>query len=106
MVRWTGRLNEFNIQIEHRPGVANKVVDCLSRALMQAKDVDDKFINCALLTSMVINSRQQLIEEQMKYLDLTKVIKVLEDPVSMALDELGMWDNQAQSYEVTDDIFY
>lgn len=55
-------LNEFNITIGHRPSASNTVTDCLSR---QEEDWNE-IVKFSLLTSWVIQSRQQLIEEQRK----------------------------------------
>lgn len=94
MIRWTLRLNEFNIEIEHRPIVANKVGDSLS-STPRSEEKDENVIECALFTSMDIHSREHLIEKQRKDPELSKIIKVLKDPDSMTPDELRVWGKQS-----------
>lgn len=88
MIRWTLSLNEFNI--EHRPGAENTVADCLLRAPRQQEEVYEA-VKCALLTSMVIQSRQQFIEKQRQDPELSKIIQALEDPDLMPPEELKVW---------------
>ncbi|GFS60368.1 retrovirus-related Pol polyprotein from transposon 17.6 [Trichonephila clavipes] len=47
MIRWALKLSEFNIALEHRPGVQNVVVDVLSRD--PAGIMDGSQISCAAL---------------------------------------------------------
>lgn len=90
MIRWTIRLNEFNVVIEQRPVSSNVFADCLSRALWQENEVKDD-INCLLLTSWLIQSRQELIEEQIKDPALSNLIQAIQDRDSMASKEFRIW---------------
>lgn len=56
MIRWTLRVNEFNVVIENRPGASNTVAECLSRAPRQEAQVSE-VAECSLLTFWVIQPR-------------------------------------------------
>ncbi|GFY02625.1 retrovirus-related Pol polyprotein from transposon 17.6 [Trichonephila clavipes] len=61
MIRWALKLSEFNIKLEHRPGVQNVVVDVLSRN--PVGNLDGSQISCAALRALALNSREQLIRD-------------------------------------------
>lgn len=65
MIRWTLSLNEFNTIVDYRPCCTYTVADCLSSTPKQEIDIKEE-IGCSLLTSWVIQSRQQIMEEQRK----------------------------------------
>lgn len=53
----------------------------------------------------MIQSRQQLIEEERKDPELSKIIQTLENPDSMSPEEFQISDNRAVSFQVTDTPF-
>lgn len=58
-------MNEFNVVVEHNPDSLNTAADRLSWAPRQESEVKEA-MKCTLLTSWVIPSRRQIIEEQKK----------------------------------------
>ncbi|GFU71111.1 uncharacterized protein TNCV_1216351 [Trichonephila clavipes] len=66
MIRWALKLSEFNIEWEHRPGVQNVVVDVLS--WNPVGNMDGSQISCAALRALALNSREQLIRDQVETL--------------------------------------
>lgn len=80
-IRWTLRFNEFNIQIEHRPGCTNTVADCLSHVPRPEGEIDTKEqIRCSLLTSWIMQTKHQLSI-------LSKIMEALEEPNTSAPEE-------------------
>lgn len=64
MIRSTLRINKFNIQIEHRPGLSNTVTHRLSRAPRPEKENQKKEIKSSLIATWVAISVPHLIWEQ------------------------------------------
>ncbi|GFY20273.1 retrovirus-related Pol polyprotein from transposon 17.6 [Trichonephila clavipes] len=71
MIRWTLKLAVFNREWEHHSGTENAVADVLSR-------IGEK-VNCAIIRNLVLSSREQLIEEQRKDLELGHIYRYLEN---------------------------
>ncbi|GFU15972.1 retrovirus-related Pol polyprotein from transposon 17.6 [Trichonephila clavipes] len=78
MIRWAQKLSEFNIECEHGSGVQNVVADVLSRN--PVGDMDGSQISCAALRALALNSREQLIREQMEDPELGHIYRYLENP--------------------------
>ncbi|GFV34847.1 retrovirus-related Pol polyprotein from transposon 297 [Trichonephila clavipes] len=78
MIRWALKLSEFNIEWEHRPGTQNFVADVLSRNPVD--NVEGSQISCAALRALVLNSREQLIQEQREDPELGHIYRYLENP--------------------------
>ncbi|GFV09328.1 retrovirus-related Pol polyprotein from transposon 297 [Trichonephila clavipes] len=78
MIRWALKLSEFNIEWEHRLGVQNVVAYLLSRNPVDS--VEGSQISCAALRALAINSREQLIWEQIEDPELRHIYRYLENP--------------------------
>ncbi|GFU79680.1 hypothetical protein TNCV_4036871 [Trichonephila clavipes] len=78
MIRWILKLAEFKIEWEHRAGTQNVVADVLSRNSVEG--IIGKKVNCAIIRNLVLSSREQLIEEQIKDPELGHIYRYLENP--------------------------
>ncbi|GFX15135.1 retrovirus-related Pol polyprotein from transposon 297 [Trichonephila clavipes] len=78
MIRWVLKLSEFNIEWEHHPGAQNVVADVLSRNPVD--NVEGSQISCVALRALVLNSREQLIQEQWEDPELGHIYRYLENP--------------------------
>ncbi|GFX71334.1 retrovirus-related Pol polyprotein from transposon 412 [Trichonephila clavipes] len=78
MIRWAIKLSEFNIEWEHRPGVQKVVANVLSRN--QVGNINGSQISCAALRPLALNSREQLMREQMEDPELGHIYRYLENP--------------------------
>ncbi|GFX23088.1 retrovirus-related Pol polyprotein from transposon opus [Trichonephila clavipes] len=78
IIRWALKLSEFNIEWEHRLGVLNVVADVLTRN--PVGNTDGSQISCAALRALALNSREQLIREQMEDPELEHTYRYLENP--------------------------
>lgn len=63
MAGWCSKLAEFNVEVEHRAGKESAVADTLSRNYEEIVEVVEGVRVCAL-SSLVLRSREQLIQEQ------------------------------------------
>ncbi|GFS92382.1 hypothetical protein TNCV_1551601 [Trichonephila clavipes] len=77
MIRWALKLSEFNIELEHRPGVLNVVADVLSRN--PVGNMDGSQISCTALRALALNSREQFIREQREDAELGHIYHYLEN---------------------------
>ncbi|GFU99014.1 retrovirus-related Pol polyprotein from transposon opus [Trichonephila clavipes] len=78
MIRRVIKLTEFNIEWKHRPGTQNAVAHVLSRNLVES--IIGEKVNCAIIRDLVLSSREQLIEEQRKDMELGHIYRYLENP--------------------------
>ncbi|GFV52344.1 hypothetical protein TNCV_2664981 [Trichonephila clavipes] len=78
MIRWALKLSELNIEWEHSSGVQNVVADVLSKN--PVVNMDGSQISCAVLRALALNSREQLIREQMENPELGHIYRYLENP--------------------------
>ncbi|GFV77888.1 retrovirus-related Pol polyprotein from transposon 412 [Trichonephila clavipes] len=78
MIRWALKLEEFNIEWEHRPGTQNTIADVLSRNPIES--IIGETVNCAIIRDLVLSSRNQLIEEQKTDPKLRHIYRYLENP--------------------------
>ncbi|GFY31118.1 hypothetical protein TNCV_4360251 [Trichonephila clavipes] len=78
MIRGALKLSEFNTKWEHRSDVQNVVADILSRN--PAGNMDGSQISGAAHRALALNSREQLIREQMEDPELGHIYRYLENP--------------------------
>ncbi|GFU74462.1 hypothetical protein TNCV_1521141 [Trichonephila clavipes] len=77
MVRWALKLAKLNVEWEHCPDTQNVVADVLSRNSVES--IEDSKISCTIIRSLVLTSREQLIEEQHQDPELGHIYKYLEN---------------------------
>lgn len=79
MVKWSLKLAENNVSIEHRAGKEDATADALSRNPQEYVEVVEK-VKVFALSSLVLRSREQLMKEQKEDVEFGNLYMYLENP--------------------------
>lgn len=109
LFRWTLKLQQFNIKIQHRPGSKNQLADALSRNPIEEPDsTEEVSLTPCLATTLILESREQLIEEQKKDNEFGPIYECLENHDSYLNNNsinIGI-KNRSKDYEIIDKILF
>ncbi|GFX21662.1 hypothetical protein TNCV_1400761 [Trichonephila clavipes] len=103
MVSGSLKLAEFNVEWEHHPGAQNVVADLLSRNPVES--IADSKIFCAVIRSLMLSSREQLIEEQMNYHKLGRIYRFLENPEDSSVNA-AICENRFHDFRRVDNLLF
>ncbi|GFT82396.1 transposon Tf2-8 polyprotein [Trichonephila clavipes] len=103
MIRWALKLAEFNIEWEHRPGTQNTIADVLSRNPIE--NIIGEKVNCAIIRDLVLSSRDQLIEEQKRDLELGHIYRYLENPEDNSVNA-AICENWSREFKLVEGLLF
>ncbi|KFM63797.1 Retrovirus-related Pol polyprotein from transposon 297, partial [Stegodyphus mimosarum] len=103
LIRWTLKLQEFNLIIKHTPGKDNVVADALSRIKL---DENGEKVKIAMLQAKVIDSRETVIEEIARDPEFGNIYNYLKDPDNFQHIDINAIRSRAQNYEIIDGLLF
>ncbi|GFW87150.1 uncharacterized protein TNCV_5125041 [Trichonephila clavipes] len=103
MIRWVLKLEEFNIEWEHRSGTQNAVADVLSSNPVESV-IGERYI-CAIIGDLVLSSREHLIEKQRKDPELGHIYRYLENPEDSSVNAT-ICENWSRDFRFIEDLLF
>ncbi|GFW16368.1 hypothetical protein TNCV_4265331 [Trichonephila clavipes] len=98
-----GKLAEFNIEWEHRCRTQNAVADVLSRNPIES--IIGEKVNCAIISNLVLSSRDQLIEEQRTDPELSHIYRYLENPEDISVNAT-ICENCSRDFRLIENLLF
>ncbi|GFW91314.1 retrovirus-related Pol polyprotein from transposon gypsy [Trichonephila clavipes] len=103
MIRWALKLAGFNIEWEHHPGAQNAVADVLSRNPIES--IIGEKVNCAIISDLVLSSRNQLIEEQKTDPELGHIYRYLENSEDSSVNA-AICENWSRDFRLVEGLLF
>lgn len=106
VVHWSLKLEEYNVNIDKRHGKEIAAADALSRSPKECMEAIEK-VNFCVLSSLVLRSWKQLIQEQKDDVKFGDLYSYLENPhVISSLNAAMFQCSYVQSFKLIDDFLF